>query len=226
MIKKHEYVANDFSEDATVWKYMPLPAFLALLEDGKLYFTRADKLSDPNEFPIIENDAKAFRMSMEDYKVSIKRIKEETYFNCWRLSEYESFGMWNAYADSSTGIAIKTDVKSLFSSVNTPTDITAGKVSYIDRRSEMTQKWGSELNLFYITFAKTKPYENESELRLAFEIAGNVDKPEYVEIPVDPITLIKEVRVGSSSRPYVPDLIKKLLSHYRINVPVEKSIVR
>lgn len=226
MIKRHKYVANDFSDDATIWKYMPLPAFLALLEEKKLYFTRADKLSDPNEFPIIENDAKAFRMSMEDYKVSIKRIKEETYFNCWRLSEYESFGMWNAYADSSTGIAIKTDVKSLISSVNTPTDITAGKVSYIDRVMGMTQKWGTVLNINYIIFAKTKPYENECELRLAFEIAGNVDKPDYMEIPVNPTTLIKEVRVGSSSKSYVPDLIKKLLAHYRINVPVEKSIVR
>lgn len=226
MIKRHTYVANDFSDDDTIWKYMPLPAFLALLEERNLYFTRADNLSDPNEFPIIENDAKAFRMSMEDYKMSINQIKEETYLNCWRLSDYESFGMWNAYADSSTGIAIKTDVKSLFSSVNTPIDITAGKVSYIDREIGMTQKWGAALNINYIIFAKTKPYENESELRLAFEIAGNIDKPDYRGIPINPTTLIKEVRVGSLSRPYVLGLIKKLLAHYSINVPVEKSIVR
>lgn len=228
MIKKHKYVANDFSDDATIWKYFSLPAFLAMLEDKMLYFTRADCMTDPNEFPLTELDAAAFNMSMEEYKMSIERIKAQTYINCWRLSNYESFGMWNAYADSATGIAIKTDVKCLFASTNTSIDITAGRVNYIDSRSEMTQKWGKALNLFYVTFAKTNPYENERELRLTYEKAGtaDIDKPISEGIPVNPTTLIKEVRVGSSSKPYTRDLIKKIMLRYNIDIPVEKSIVK
>lgn len=226
MIKRHAYVANDFSDDDTIWKYYPLPAFLALLEERKLYFTRADKLTDPNEFPITEDDAKAFRMSKDDYRISIEQIKAQTYLNCWRLSEYESFGMWNAYADAATGIAIKTDVRSLLASVDTQIPIIAGKVSYLDSRKEMTQKWGDALNIYYITFAKTRPYENESELRLAFEKTRGEDGAEYEDIPVNPQTLIKEIRVGSSSRSYVPKLIKKIMMHYGIDVPVEMSVVK
>jgi len=226
MINKHAYVANDFSDDAIIWKYYPLPAFLALLEESKLYFTRADKLTDPNEFPITEDDARAFRMSMKDYRMSIEQIKARTYLNCWRLSDYESFGMWNAYADAATGIAIKTDVKSLFSSVETHNPITAGRIMYIDIEKGMTQKWGKELNINYITFAKTKPYENESELRLTFETPINDDKPDSIGVPINPQTLIKEIRVGSSSRSFVPMLIKKILKRYEITVPVEVSDVR
>lgn len=93
MIKKLENIANDFNEDDVIWKYFPLPAFLAMLEDRRLYFTRVDCLGDTNEFPITELDSKAFRMSMDEYRESINRIKAQTYINCWRISDYESFGM-------------------------------------------------------------------------------------------------------------------------------------
>lgn len=133
---------------------------------------------------------------------------------------------WNAYADSATGVAIKTNVKTLFASICTPLDITAGRVSYIDNRVEMTQKWGRALNIYHITFAKTRPYENEKELRLTYEKSGREEKPEFEGIPIDTIALIKEVHIGSSSKPYVQRLIKNILLHYGISVPVNKSIVK
>lgn len=230
MIHKHQYVANDFSEDDTVWKYFSLPAFLALLEDRMLYFTKADSFADPNEFPVTEKDASAFHMSFEKYKESVGQIKARSYINCWRLSDYESFGMWNAYSDAATGVAIKTNVKSLFASFDVmqpdiPT-ITAGKVLYIDSLKEMTQKPSGPLNYFFIVFAKTKPYQSESELRLCFEDTKKAfGLKENIGVSVDLSTLIKEIYVGSSSKPYVQDLMKKILKRYDIDAQVKKSNV-
>ena len=97
------------------------------------------------------------------------RFLIRTFINCWCLSNYESFGMWNAYADAATGVAIKSDVKSIIDAFNVPEynnpDTTIGKVEYIDSKG-MTQKPGERLNFYYIAFSKTKPYENEKEIRL------------------------------------------------------------
>ena len=231
MITKHPYVGNDFSDDNTIWKYFPLPAFLALLEDKMLYFTRASYLTDPYEFPITEKDAEQFLFSMDDYKKTIEQIKAKTFINCWRISDYESFGMWNAYSDSTTGIAIKTDVKSLFESFkdiqpDIPT-VYAMRVKYVDSLKETTQNPGDKLNLEYIVTTKTKPYLNECELRLKFEDAHKkFEEGSYIGVSVDTKTLIKEVFVGSSSEPYVPNLITKILNRYGINSPVMRSIVK
>ncbi|MBR3567829.1 MAG: hypothetical protein IKN94_06095 [Salinivirgaceae bacterium] len=164
MLKKHEYVGVEFSEGETIWKYFPFPAFIALLETEKLYFTRANCFADPNEFPVFEADANILQLTPEVYKEEIERFKKETFVNCWRLSDYESFGMWNAYADAATGVAIKSDVRSIFAAFNNIPEnrdisITAARVDYIDNYVGMTQKYGKPFNFYYVALSKTKPYE-------------------------------------------------------------------
>ena len=75
MIKRHSYVQNEFDDGAVIWKYYKLPRFLDLIEKRKLFFTRVDKFSDPNEFPIIAKDAQAFCMSIDDIDVNLKGLK-------------------------------------------------------------------------------------------------------------------------------------------------------
>ncbi|MBR2194694.1 MAG: DUF2971 domain-containing protein [Salinivirgaceae bacterium] len=229
MLKKHKYVGCDFSDSATIWKYLSFTAFLAMLEDKSLYFTRAKCFADPNEFPVYENDAEVFPMKKEKYEEMVEQFKKKAFVNCWRLSEYESFGMWNAYADMATGIAIKSDVKSLFSAFNsipqnTEIDVLVGKVNYDIK--EMTQKPGWRLNVLYIPFAKTIPYENEKELRLLYHDYKNEITSDYKGYSVDIGTLIKEIYIGPMTKPYVKELIEKILSHHGLNIPVKQSMVK
>ena len=63
MLKKHDIVANIFPDDAVIWKYFSFTAFLAMIEYGMLFFTRAKYLTDPKEFPIYKKDADAFPYS-------------------------------------------------------------------------------------------------------------------------------------------------------------------
>lgn len=229
MLKRHKYVGCDFSDSATIWKYLSFTAFLAMLEDKALFFTRAKCFADPNEFPVYEDDANVFPMKKEKYEEMVEQFKNEAFVNCWRLSEYESFGMWNAYADMAAGIAIKSDVKSLFSAFNSipqnkEIDVLAGKVNYDIRK--MTQKPGWRLNVLFIPFAKTIPYENEKELRLLYHDYKKEITYDYKGYSVDIKTLIKEIYVGPSAKPYVKTLVENIIKKHGVNVPVIKSVVK
>lgn len=228
MIKRHSYVQNAFSDDAMIWKYYKLPRFLDLIETRKLFFTRVDTFSDPNEFPITAKDAQAFHMNIGDYKNEFERIKRQTYVNCWRIDANESFGMWSAYSDLETGIAIKTQAGKLIAAYTErygEYSITIGKVRYIDEKMEMVQIPGMPLNIFYNIFAKTKPYEYENELRLAFEDSVNKDK-EHLCIDINPHTLIEEIRVGAKAHPLYVRMVECILKENSINVPVIKSNIK
>jgi hypothetical protein len=229
MLKRHPYVACDFPDDAVIWKYFSFTAFLAMIEDGMLYFTRAKYLTDPKEFPIYKSDADAFPYPNKGYRMDVKGFKNNAFINCWRLSDYESFGMWNAYADAATGIAIKSDVKSLLEAFNVPEynnpDTTIGKVEYIDSKG-MTQKPGERLNFYYIAFSKTKPYETEKELRLIYNDYKKVFTSKAIGFQANMKTLIKKVYVGPNAKSYIKDLVEKILKKNNINAKVIKSIVK
>ena len=187
-----------------------------------------DKFSDPNEFPITQKDARAFHMGIDIYQKEFNRIKQQTYVNCWRVDNNESFGMWSAYANIETGIAIKTTAGRLIASCNDIAggkNITIGKVRYIDEKTEMVQVPGMPLNVFYNVFAKTKPYEYENELRLAFEDSTNKDK-EYQSIDINLCTLIEEIRVGAMAYPLFVRMVDGVLKETGINVPVIKSKIK
>lgn len=228
MVKRHAYVQNGFNDSDIIWKYYRLPRFLDLLKQRKLYFTRVDTFSDPNEYPITEKDAQAFRKNINDYTVMFEQIKRQSYVNCWRIDNNESFGMWSAYSNIETGIAIKTTAGRLIASCSEMTgekNITIGKVRYIDEKTEMVQVPGMPLNIFYNVFAKTKPYEYENELRLVFEDRVNKDK-EYQSIDINLRTLIEEIRIGAMAHPLYVRMVGCILKENDINVPVIKSNIK
>ena len=89
----------------------------------------------------------------------------------------------------------------------------------------MVQFPGMRLNCLYIVFAKTKPYEYENELRLAFEDSENKDK-EYLSIDINLCTLIEEIRVGAMAHPLYVQMVECILKENGINVPVTKSNIK
>ena len=228
MLKRHKYVCNDFADSDVIWKYYKLSRFLDLLDQQKLFFTRVDKFSDFNEFPVTERDAKLFNMSLDECKSEFERIKRQAFVNCWRIYVNESFGMWSAYSDIETGIAIKTTVRNLIAACSekeNDRDITIGKVHYIDDQSDGGQMLGMPLNTCYIIFSKIKPYEYENELRLYFEDWENREK-EYLCIDVNLQILIEEIRVSAGSHPLYARMVDSLLKEKGIDVPVVRSIIK
>jgi hypothetical protein len=49
VISEHPNFSHPTDRTIALWRYMDLSKFVALLQTGKLYFARADKLGDPFE---------------------------------------------------------------------------------------------------------------------------------------------------------------------------------
>ena len=72
----------------------------------------------------------------------------------------------------------------------------------------------------------TIPYENEKELRLLYHDYKNEITSDYKGYSVDIGALIKEIYIGPMAKPYVKELIEKILSHHGLNIPVKQSMVK
>ncbi|MBR3567828.1 MAG: hypothetical protein IKN94_06090 [Salinivirgaceae bacterium] len=68
--------------------------------------------------------------------------------------------------------------------------------------------------------------KNEKELRLLYEDYQKVFQGDCIGFDFQTQTLIKEIRIGSSAKPYVKDLVESILKKRGINVPVIESIVK
>src|SRR5690554_6189085 len=47
MFQQHKYVKLSCSDDCRIWRYMDFTKFVAMLENGGLWFSRADCFTDP-----------------------------------------------------------------------------------------------------------------------------------------------------------------------------------
>lgn len=232
VVRKLDYIGCDFSENDTVWKYYTLLDFLCMVLYKKLYFKRADYFSDPNEYPLTRQDADFFGMNPTDYYSEINRIKSKSFINCWRISRYESFGMWKAYSDINSGVAIRTTAGDLMNSINScvskdsDVDIDIGKVYYIDEEKDLTQRDMFRKNVLYIPFTKTMPYHYENELRLFIEEDSVLQDKVSISIDINPHLLIKEIVIAPMAKSYHFKTISEVFSKLDLNVDIKQSIVR
>ena len=130
------------SKETVIWHYFSLAKFLSLLNDSKLYFPRSDKFEDQMEGRFSAADKNLYEImgnpSMPE------RIEKGcagcAYINCWVMSEEELFLMWSAYSSLEEGIAIKSSVGNLISSLDASDtrEIYISNVSYIDYEKQRT----------------------------------------------------------------------------------------
>jgi len=174
-----------------IWRYMDFTKFVAMLEDGGLFFCRSDLLGDPFEgsFPQANIDLRSKRNQLilesiadrsEDEKAeALSKLEatanQEKYFaqwnrqwtmvNCWHMNDYESVAMWSLYAKSSESIAIQSTFIRLSDCLNSVliegSKPRIGIVRYVDYP---TGGFPPD-NLFYAYLHKRKAFEHEHELR-------------------------------------------------------------
>ena len=116
----HKVVAGMQPKDpgAKVWRYMPMPVFVDLIESHKLHFARSDTLDDPFEgsttkfnkflralgqaiekgYPLA--DVSKWKDLIEHDTMIKKRLRQMMYVSCWCIDEYESIAMWNMYGSA------------------------------------------------------------------------------------------------------------------------------
>ena len=190
MISENDVVPSD---NDTLWRYMNLEKFIALLQTQKLYFTRADVLaqSDPYEGAITENEQRQFKLEdalaqiivpllggpnvpqgfMEDSVREIfKKIYYESFINCWHINDNESLAMWKLFANDTSGIAIKTTFGKLKKALEEAKEqISVGKVKYCNFYNYNLGIQDAQENIIKdnkCLLRKNEYYRYENELRL------------------------------------------------------------
>src|SRR6267142_4932398 len=109
--------------DRTVWRYLTFSKYISLLTFGALWFSKLNVLVDQHEgsMPVL-TDAE-MTAELQQYKrvfpptlhaqidnankTNVDDGRELTVVSCWFLGGRESENMWNEYAGSSEGIAIR-----------------------------------------------------------------------------------------------------------------------
>lgn len=169
--------------------------------------------------------------------------------NCWFLGQQESEKMWREYGQGGTGVTIRSTVKRLATSFQITGDYALaseiGRVQYVDFESHDFADVEELESINGKAFLKEKSFSSEQEVRVMilnclhsgclnpdgtpvsasqFAVCGPTDPNRdgfYVRCRLP--ELIQAVVVGPHARSHFFTLIKRLVSRYRLFVPVEKS---
>ena len=183
-IKEDHPVLNTPQDNISIWRYMDIPSFIALLVNKSLTFVRFDLFEDGYEGKLPKMTALAIdaniRQKIKKGKLLPKywNLSEilnngirDTYINCWCKENHEMVHMWKIYSKEN-GVAIQTDYKNLKQSVNTEETVYPSEVSYVDFDNDIVNWKSNTLSFFTI---KRQEYKSENEFRLI------VSNPKSVE---------------------------------------------
>lgn len=162
----------------TVWRYMSFEKFADILATGSLFFSSADKYDDKFEGRIPELIMRYYesadsRIVPEGIRI-VPELRQYIMCNCWHHGNEESMAMWDKYHLRNNGIAIKTTMENLKSSLPDEPNIFIGKVDYevesIENQNQIEVPEDKENLLYYPYFYKRKPFEYEQEVRVIIDI--------------------------------------------------------
>ncbi|MEN7431318.1 DUF2971 domain-containing protein [Chromobacterium sp. TRC.1.1.SA] len=193
-----------------LWRYFKIERFLELLKSSHLYFAAACQFEDPFEgavavlppgFPIDLRYAKA-----ESHEQAFEELRRLSKVSCWHRAEYESDAMWQLYAGSRKGVAIRTSVDRIRDAAKPfklkpeygYEELWAGNVSYVDllqkrlRVGMMDRFWFK-----HMAFSWEREFRLAVSLRMAEEFGVQV--PELgVQVEFDITKLIDRIYLGPS----------------------------
>lgn len=218
--------------DATLWRYLDIAKFLHLLDTSSLFFTRLTNFSDPYEGHMTKGTLETLlkipdKITDEERQQREKSIRQNVEFfikhrpllcaSCWHENGTESAAMWNQYAGTGQGLAIRTTFtrfKEAFSPAKI--EVSAGMVKYVDYNTHNLDP----KNIFNFGILKRHSFEHERELRAL--IMDPSDSPGvYVNIDLD--TLIESVVVSPGSPSWFNDVVTRRMEILGFGERVVKS---
>ncbi|MBM3254221.1 MAG: DUF2971 domain-containing protein [Candidatus Omnitrophica bacterium] len=176
LIPEGGYRHSDFSNvvpppsDKSVvrWRYIDLARLVALLNDKKLHFSRADVFKDRHEGSITKPMWEKLKIQLAKRPELRKTMsnfferymKESAFVSCWCM-EPESEAMWKLYCGDNYGVAITVvyrDIEAFF--INQGLLMT--KVKYLNYQVE---EFPLDMS-FYPLFHKRQAFAHEKEVRI------------------------------------------------------------
>ncbi len=219
-----------------IWRYMDFTKFVSLLNNSGLYFPTANNFDDQFEgsFSFVN---KRFRpliykqigLEFDTASVSIffKNLRKWIGINCWHINEFESAGMWSLYSKTNEAICIQSTYNRLRK--NLPKEISIGMVKYIDYKKE----WIPEKDILTPFLYKRQSFEHERELRALLNLSNKTElndlelpKSNYIDgkwVNVDLHELIEKVYISPNSPNWYQELVKSIVSVYKLKIDVVRS---
>jgi hypothetical protein len=214
----------------TIWRYMDYYKLIDLFKNKYLPFVSPKLFTDNLEGAYTESNLNIFRHAILNGDASTAEIQfhnlhhlhedahgfsKSIYVTCWHLAETETMSMWNCYSKLEKGIAITSTYKKLHSILDSRFLI--GKVKYYCDDEELPP------NAIHRHFYKSKPYENESEVRGLYyaSLAENCEfaiENNILKLPIDPTTLIESVIISPNADEQFVVEVHEILAPYNINV--------
>lgn len=214
----------------------------SILRTNCLFLTSIQNLTDKKEGSLTKPTMDILRQIDEDYRQKysqngisddksqsgwlgfFEKARHSTYLNCWHLYKEESPSMWKDYTKSHDGVAIKSTVKRLITSLKGAREaIVLARVRYIDH-----EKY--DIRPCHPTdpfFLKGENFKDEKELRIVH--SGDLQGYKNMDakfIPVDKNELIEEVVIHPDAPESLHALVKHFADDCNLNAIVRKSKVR
>jgi hypothetical protein len=233
------------NKDISIWRYMDLGKYLAMLDRRSLYFARATLLGDPFEgsptkLMVSQREYiranKATDPRLAAYKDTpdiafewghiFKELTKSYSISCWHMNEHESAAMWKLYSSSNEAVCIRSTYRRLRQCL--PKTVMVGEVNYINWE---TEGFPADNGLNFIMH-KRLSFSHERELRAIFwEMAGDAQsyKPKIesggIAIEVDLSSLIERVYVSPTATPWLTNLVRAMTAKCGYAFPVDQSIL-
>ena len=223
------------AESQTVWRYMDLWKFEAMLRQSALYFRRCDKFSDPLEGRlsnrVIHGTSKSDREFASVYNIQQDYDKETAaqeitrgcvFVNCWHMGDVESQRMWQEYTTAPDSVVIVSAVGDLRAAVGD--DVVLAGVRYVPLTTPRIKF--SELTVF---FYKDESFEYENELRLVRplkdgeQVFQDNEEDFAKEIQIQLSSVIRRVVTNKAISESAADTVRSLCRQYCPSVRVEPS---
>ena len=216
----------------SVWRYMSFEKFANILATESLFFSSADEYDDKFEGYIPE-------LIMQYYTSAgaptVPALRQYIMCTCWHHNNEESMAMWDKYHLRNNGIAIKTTMGNLKSSLPDEPNIFIGKVNYevesIENQSRAKILEDRENLLYYPYFYKRKPFEYEHEVRAIIDIESIPRDGTYKSgkpLKIDVKTLIgkdSEVIVSPHADKWIAETLELIVERCGFQFPVNPSKV-
>jgi hypothetical protein len=230
------------SDDAAIWRFMPLKRFVELMRSRTLYFCRADRFKDEHEGMPTEEYARQVIAHMgpghdlDDTIGNLVQQKESYFISCWYLFDHETARMWGEYGKDGVAICSRYGL------------LKAALDAMPDRAMLGLVRYGTDhvgFNILRFITTKLPDFADEHEVRALIwkpEWAGNnrhidannkfhrkplTDPPPHV-LPglhraVDLRSLIEAIVVSPEAPRGTTEQIRTLLTELGYRIPVRES---
>jgi hypothetical protein len=126
--------------------------------------------------------------------------------SCWYMLNHESDAMWRLYAPSGNGVAVRSTVARLISSLRHTAPVNIHPITYLDFDADLPQI-EEDTPDYFLLLLKRIVFVHEAEVRLVAERAPDSPEGRGFSVRCDLATLVDEVVVS----PYAPEWLCSVL---------------